>query len=532
MSTKISTDMNVTRSTTRRLAPPGGGTSIALTSDDSTAATANGGVAFGARTDKPKPVAVRPHDSAGPSSIVIGGGLPVKSEYAEPAPKPKTTTDVDVKPTDQAMATQAAEFKVGLAIEGLNLDESKIAQAFANLGVPMDSITVSSSSQITAAIMQLSKVGNVDVVVAVHTTARNGFHSNVIAMSAALGVPCVFGEEGVSQPASVLDDVVALMSYSASKKITGKMRNDVSNATASVSAATTKAAAAKAAPQPLEMKDNIEVMLNQLRESAKQRGAFGISGLARKFRIVDDNGNGQLELDEFTKAIHEHSIEWSPEEIKLVFDAFDKEGDGAVSYDEFLVTIRGPMNKRREQMVLMAFDVMDKDKSGILDYDDVAGVYNAKLHPDVINGKKTEKEILDAFLEGFEGGSSEHDGKVTPSEWIDHYSNISASIDDDDYFELMIRNAWHISGGEGWCENSSNMRVLVTHSDGSQTVEEVKNDIGIKSDDKAQITARLQAQGVDVKGFETSGVVDSTEPPKTPSRTPRGQVMKSSVVLG
>jgi len=96
----------------------------------------------------------------------------------------------------------------------------------------------------------------------------------------------------------------------------------------------------------------------------------------------------------------------------------------------------------------------------------------------------------------------------------------------------MIRNAWHISGGEGWCENSSNMRVLVTHSDGSQTVEEVKNDIGIKSDDKAQITARLQAQGVDVKGFETSGVVDSTEPPKTPSRTPRGQVMKSSVVLG
>jgi hypothetical protein len=38
----------------------------------------------------------------------------------------------------------------------------------------------------------------------------------------------------------------------------------------------------------------------------------------------------------------------------------------------------------------------------------------------------------------------------------------------------MIRNAWHISGGEGWCENTTNLRVLVTHSDGRQTVEEIK----------------------------------------------------------
>lgn len=68
----------------------------------------------------------------------------------------------------------------------------------------------------------------------------------------------------------------------------------------------------------------------------------------------------------------------------------------------------------------------------------------------------------------------EKDGKVTPSEFIKYYSNVSASIDNDDYFELMIRNAWHISGGKGWCENSSCRRVLVTHKDGHQSVQEVK----------------------------------------------------------
>ena len=41
-------------------------------------------------------------------------------------------------------------------------------------------------------------------------------------------------------------------------------------------------------------------------------------------------------------------------------------------------------------------------------------------------------------------GAGEKDGKVTPEEFIEYYANVSGSIDCDDYFELMMRNAWHI----------------------------------------------------------------------------------------
>lgn len=45
---------------------------------------------------------------------------------------------------------------------------------------------------------------------------------------------------------------------------------------------------------------------------------------------------------------------------------------------------------------------MDKDKSGTLNIDDIKGVYNAKFHPDVKAGKKSEEDILGEFLDTFE----------------------------------------------------------------------------------------------------------------------------------
>ena len=87
---------------------------------------------------------------------------------------------------------------------------------------------------------------------------------------------------------------------------------------------------------------------------------------------------------------------------------------------------------------------------------------------------------------------------VSREEFASYYTTVSALIPNEDYFELMIRNAWHISGGEGAAANSANLRVLVTHSDGEQIVVEIKNDLGLDPKDKKAVVARLRAQGVDV----------------------------------
>ncbi|KAH7468571.1 Calcyphosin-like protein [Phytophthora ramorum] len=248
--------------------------------------------------------------------------------------------------------------------------------------------------------------------------------------------------------------------------------------------------------------------LEMLRDSLYEHGARGIRGLGRKFRIVDDDGNRSLSLEEFSKAIREHALDLTEKEVEELFHFIDANNSGGVNFDEFLLAVRGELNERRTQLVLMAFKILDADGSGVVDLNDVKGKYNVKQHPDVLQGRKTEDEVLLEFLDTFDGG--EKDGKVHPNEFVRYYANVSASIDDDDYFELMIRNAWHISGGEGWSANTTCRRVLVTHADGSHTIEEVKNDLGIAAGNVEAIRANLQAQGInDIKSVSTSGSVQA-----------------------
>lgn len=41
--------------------------------------------------------------------------------------------------------------------------------------------------------------------------------------------------------------------------------------------------------------------------------------------------------------------------------------------------------------------------------------------------------------------SKKGDGMVTFNEFLDYYSNVSASIDNDEYFNLMMTNAWNLN---------------------------------------------------------------------------------------
>jgi len=183
--------------------------------------------------------------------------------------------------------------------------------------------------------------------------------------------------------------------------------------------------------------------IEKLRAQCLARGASGIKGLSRTFKIMDDDGNRTLDFQEFKKGLHDYGADVTKIESQEMFAAFDKDGSGTIDFDEFLTNLRPPMSKARQKLIRMAFNKLDRTQDGQVTVEDLRGVYDARHHKKYKNGEYTEDQVFQEFLTSFDT-PGEADGVVTYEEFLNYYNGVSASIDQDVYFDVMMRNAWKL----------------------------------------------------------------------------------------
>lgn len=115
----------------------------------------------------------------------------------------------------------------------------------------------------------------------------------------------------------------------------------------------------------------IKNILNGLRAKLKHRGAKGIVGLQRVFRIIDNDDSKSLSYDEFLKAMNDFKIDINQEDIPPLFAYFDTNQDGSINYEEFMRAVLGEMNEFRQNVVKKIFARLDVNGDGFISIDDI-----------------------------------------------------------------------------------------------------------------------------------------------------------------
>ena len=134
------------------------------------------------------------------------------------------------------------------------------------------------------------------------------------------------------------------------------------------------------------------------------RGISGLIALENNFRNLDEDNSQTIGINQFKKCLNNFRFNLPDDDIIQIFSDLDQEQTGKINYDEFIRVVRGEIPENRKKIVENIFyKVLDKNKNGNTNLEIINNEFVAKNHPDVLNGKKNEEEILQEFINTFEG---------------------------------------------------------------------------------------------------------------------------------
>ena len=130
-----------------------------------------------------------------------------------------------------------------------------------------------------------------------------------------------------------------------------------------------------------------------------------------------------------------------------LFKCIDKINSDKIKTEELLKLTRGEINIKRKILIQNVFNYNDKEQKGKIKLKEIKNLYNAKMHPDVYVGYKTEKDIYKEFLYTFDTFCEFYEiyDYINCEEFIEYYKGISASIVEDNYFDDILNGVWNIN---------------------------------------------------------------------------------------
>ena len=219
-------------------------------------------------------------------------------------------------------------------------------------------------------------------------------------------------------------------------------------------------------------------------------GTKSIFRFQKMLSIYDRDNSGFISFDNFYTIFQSNYIDIPLVDIKSIFGLFDNNNEKQINsaseykikYDLLLKSIIGNISIKRRALIQKVFDSFNKDKNGKILISDMKNRFNPSRHPDVLKGSKTENKILGEFLDFLEifreyynnlhGGYTFNMGF---QEFLEFYSEISLSIEDDKDFENLLINCWDLELIEQKDKMNDNNKEQIDNIEGNNIYKKIQN---------------------------------------------------------
>jgi Ca2+-binding EF-hand superfamily protein len=186
-----------------------------------------------------------------------------------------------------------------------------------------------------------------------------------------------------------------------------------------------------------------ETILAEVREAIRSRGVDAIWNLREFFAQFEKRmlSTGKMDREDLKTCLMDWGIQTSFHYLDTIVDLCDPTRVGLIDVNEFLAVLRGPMSASRENLVHDVYTALDRRSERVVAMDEVKNNFRGNGHPLVTIGGLSHADALNHILKYFEV-KGKLPPKVTYEKFLSYYADLSATIDDDFYFEDIVRSNW------------------------------------------------------------------------------------------
>lgn len=150
---------------------------------------------------------------------------------------------------------------------------------------------------------------------------------------------------------------------------------------------------------------------------------------------------GKVDREELREALQHWGLVLPRRYMDMALDQVDNGRMGLIDVKDFLRLVRGPLSPPRAAALKSVFAMLDTAGEGSIPISTLQDRFRGTDHPLVSLGGFTEQYALDHLLKSLEV-NRRLPSRATYEMFADYYADLSAAVDDDDYFEGIVRSNW------------------------------------------------------------------------------------------